>query len=348
MAAKGEKSQRFDLFSMGSYQHLNCLRAVKDKREHEMENVMAKLRVVQSMGGEKSKKAEALMRTLKSETETRATEAPMADPEVESCLKVKTQSFLPHFGAPEDVTDPSYDFLMGAPKELNRIFAPSPARSGTVTGSGFPRDTWALTFDDGPHPLYTEQIRQNLVSFQMPATFFWLAMNVKTAWGSALVKAVRETEIGTGEDNHRLHVANHSYTHANLPRCNEIQLDKEINQAAAVQTEFYGSQPTLFRCPYGACSAAARVKIANLQMLSALWNVDSLDWQDKNSDSIFNRVVKQIEVQKGGIILFHDIHPQSVEASRKVMAYLASKSGVRVVSLPDVISELNREPFFSP
>ena len=37
----------------------------------------------------------------------------------------------------------------------------------------------ALTFDDGPHPVYTEQMLNLLEEMEVPATFFLLGQNVE-------------------------------------------------------------------------------------------------------------------------------------------------------------------------
>ena len=37
----------------------------------------------------------------------------------------------------------------------------------------------ALTFDDGPHPVYTEQMLEVLEEAQVPATFFLLGQNIE-------------------------------------------------------------------------------------------------------------------------------------------------------------------------
>ena len=43
-----------------------------------------------------------------------------------------------------------------------------------------------------------------------------------------------------------------------------------------------------------------------------LWSVDTLDWKNKNTDSIMSITMEQ--VHDGAIILMHDVHPTSVEA----------------------------------
>ncbi|RYZ67721.1 MAG: polysaccharide deacetylase family protein, partial [Proteobacteria bacterium] len=168
------------------------------------------------------------------------------------------------------------------------------------------------------------------------ATFFELAKNVVAM--PSLVKRVKA-------EGHAL--ANHSYSHAQLTKLGASGLKKEIDDSTVVETKYFGFKPTLFRCPYGACGgngSTIRKKIAAQGMVHVFWNVDSLDWQDKNAKSVYNRIKKQMSVQKRGIILCHDIHPQTVEATKMLMDDFVKgqKDGsLRLVTIPQAIKELN-------
>ena len=61
----------------------------------------------------------------------------------------------------------------------------------------------ALTFDDGPHPIYTEQILDILATFDAQATFFVLGEHAEKY--PALI--LRESEEGH-------EIANHTFTHS--------------------------------------------------------------------------------------------------------------------------------------
>lgn len=217
---------------------------------------------------------------------------------------------------------------------------PDAGSAGTINGSAFPKGTWALTFDDGPHPKHTKGMLDALNRGNYRGMFFWLSKNMK-----AMPAIVDQTK---NEGSRR---ASHSYTHANLPKLNSAGLDKEITQAATAFEEVVGSRPTFFRCPYGACGpsgGAIRQKIAQNKMVHALWNVDTLDWQDKNPESIFQRTKKQMEVQGRGIVLFHDIHPQSVKATELLVDWLQTKSTWKVMTLDEIVSQETGKDYPSP
>jgi peptidoglycan/xylan/chitin deacetylase (PgdA/CDA1 family) len=221
------------------------------------------------------------------------------------------------------------------PKAVGDV-VPSSGSKGNLTGNSFKAGRWALTYDDGPSAKHTSKILDNLEERGMKATFFWLSQ--LTPNYPTMIN--RAKDLGMA-------LANHSHSHANLPKLGPQGLNREIVQSTATHTRVYGHAPVAFRCPYGACGGNGsniRTLIANQNNVHIFWNIDSLDWQDKNAQSIYNRVTKAMGVAKKGIILFHDIHPQSVESTRMLMDAWKpeiSAGRMRLLTIPEAISELN-------
>jgi peptidoglycan/xylan/chitin deacetylase (PgdA/CDA1 family) len=215
-----------------------------------------------------------------------------------------------------------------APKSIS----PGTGSNGNLTGGNFPRNTWALTFDDGPSK-YTLPILANLKNHGIKASFFWLAQMVNAAGAGKYIDAAK----AAGMD-----LNNHSYSHANLVNLGADGLKREIVTSTNIETKAYGFSPKFFRCPYGSGLNTARVRqmIAQQGMIHVFWNVDSLDWQDHNPTSIVARVRKQMAREGRGIILFHDIHPQSVTASNVIMGDVAK---LHAVTMSQITKELNGE-----
>jgi peptidoglycan/xylan/chitin deacetylase (PgdA/CDA1 family) len=212
---------------------------------------------------------------------------------------------------------------------------PSVGPQGNIFGTSFPSGVWALTFDDGPSSHYTPEILDNLAKHNVKTTFFWLAMNTRLSSSGALIDRAKR-------DGHKLEC--HSYTHPDLSRANATKLQHEIVDAWTEEKREYAEPIPFFRCPYGSClhTQAARKLIADNGMIHVFWNVDSLDWQDKNPDSVVARVRKQMALVKHGIILFHDIHPQSVVASEVIMRDLTSaEKGLKPMTIPAVVDLMN-------
>jgi peptidoglycan/xylan/chitin deacetylase (PgdA/CDA1 family) len=213
---------------------------------------------------------------------------------------------------------------------------PGVGPEGNMYGTDFPVNTWALTFDDGPHPTYTLQVIAALESFEKKASFFWLAENVVK--NAKVVKAVKAAGMSMND---------HSYTHLDLSKATSAQLKHEVADSYALETKQFGKAPLFFRCPYGAGIHVTKVRqaIADLDMVHVFWTVDSLDWQDPNPDSVLARVKKEMALEKRGIILFHDIHPQSVAAAKLLLEYSRSLDStpnrLRWVTMPQIMDELN-------
>ncbi|MCM2278413.1 MAG: polysaccharide deacetylase family protein [Oligoflexia bacterium] len=220
----------------------------------------------------------------------------------------------------------------GRTPQSDRVF-PSPGKEGNITGGSLPQGTWALTYDDGPSLRHTPVILQNLKNNNMKATFFWLVENVSR-------HALGDVVQGAGAEG--MARENHSWTHPNLPKLGAEALKHEIVDSTSKLAELYGDRPRFFRCPYGAGLNVPRVRelIAEQEMIHVFWNVDSLDWQDKNAASVFERVKKQMAVQGSGVVLFHDIHSQSVEASRMLMEWSQSQ-GFRWVTMREALDLIN-------
>ncbi len=215
---------------------------------------------------------------------------------------------------------------------------PSPTGKGNVTGNRFPMGKFAFTFDDGPKPEHTQGMINVLKKHQVHGTFFWQIQNI-----------IKYPDFSKQLFENGFHRASHSYTHPELLKLNSQGLDKEINQASNDFATVVGEKPTLFRCPYGACGpngSVVRTMIANQNMLHIFWNIDSLDWRDMNPTSIFERCKKQADLLKRGIILFHDVHPQSVKATDMLIAYMKDK--YKIEPLNKLIGESRGKPYHSP
>jgi peptidoglycan/xylan/chitin deacetylase (PgdA/CDA1 family) len=144
--------------------------------------------------------------------------------------------------------------------------------------------------------------------------------------------------------NAGMDIASHSYTHAQLTKVGSAQLEREIGTSKQVIEDAVGTEVNLFRLPYGAGTneGNVRAKIAEHKMVHVFWTVDTLDWQDKNPQSIYNRTIRQITGQKSGVVLFHDIHSQSVTASTMLMDWF-NQNNTKVCTVQGVVDQLNNK-----
>jgi peptidoglycan/xylan/chitin deacetylase (PgdA/CDA1 family) len=244
-----------------------------------------------------------------------------------------------------------------APQAVGQNIHPTVDATGNLTGATFPAGAWALTFDDGPHPSYTAKILKNLADNGVGATFFELAQ-VANQLQTPVAAVVASGDLTLPHPNA---LANHSYSHPQINKLGPVAMNHEIAEANAALTDIWNKaltayheqnktsdtrqnlKPKFFRLPYGAGVKDRRIRdlLQTVGLVHVFWNVDSLDWQDHNPQSVYNRTISQMKLEGHGVILFHDIHPQTVQASDMVMKWIKTQPNLRTVTMPDIVNELN-------
>ena len=173
-----------------------------------------------------------------------------------------------------------------------------------------------LTFDDGPHPVYTPRILDVLAKYNIRALFFMIGRNLGNVDIQGNVQ-LREPELVARILREGHYIANHTHTHPLLPKLDEIALTDEIDLTEILLTTATPNgigRAKLFRPPYGARNDLVLAEIAARGLRSVIWNIDSRDWADPIPQSVAKRVVDEVTREGHGILLFHDIHPRTVEA----------------------------------
>jgi len=199
------------------------------------------------------------------------------------------------------------------------------AATREVDGRKLPPKTVLLTFDDGPHQTYTAEIAAILKQYGAPAVFFEVGKNLGQVGAdgkpalSGRATAARDL-VGSG-----FTIANHSFTHAQLSKETEERVRDEIASTDQLLKIVDPKRSPLFRFPYGARNAQALQSVADAKLVSVLWNVDSLDWADPVPKSIADRVIRSLDKEGRGILLFHDIHERTVKALPMVLDRLVAE-----------------------
>ena len=149
----------------------------------------------------------------------------------------------------------------------------------------------ALTFDDGPHPVYTPQVLNILRKYGAKGTFFMVG------------EAARQYPDIVNEVARAGHViGNHSWNHPYLPnmRSRPRRLKQLWDCARAISP--HGQR--LFRPPFGAQNPKILFDAFLFQYRVVLWNASAQDWTQQGSDSITEKIVAR--VKPGSIFLLHD------------------------------------------
>lgn len=178
----------------------------------------------------------------------------------------------------------------------------------------------ALSYDDGPNPIYTEQLLEVLEKENVRASFFMMGKQVE-----AYPKLVKKV----AEGGHL--IGNHTYSHVNVCQLPETRVKEEIQKTNELIFDACGQSPEWFRPPFG-CNREKL--IATLDMYQIFWNVDPLDWSVQNTGTIVNHVLKY--VSDGDIILMHDAYPTTVEATKILIPKLRAM-GYSFVTVDEMI-----------
>ena len=144
-----------------------------------------------------------------------------------------------------------------------------------------------LTFDDGPHPIITDWVLNQLEMYKQKATFFCIGKNVDAH--PLVLKNVIEKGNAVG---------NHSYSHNKKLINNNWKFFDDIDKCQHLL------KTDLFRPPYGNIKFSQFFKLRK-QFKIIFWDVLSYDFNEKYSgEECGNFVTKYL--RNGSIITFHD------------------------------------------
>jgi peptidoglycan-N-acetylglucosamine deacetylase len=201
-------------------------------------------------------------------------------------------------------------------------------RGGGLYGEQYPpqavlkKGEVVLTFDDGPHPKYTQPILAALKAQCTKATFFVVGEMVEQYPDVARQVQAEGHTIGT-----------HTWTHPNLGRRSlkgaKRQIERTIDTANKVLEKPIAP---FFRFPYLSDPKRVRKYLAARNIAIFGIDVDSKDYRTRKAGHITDNVLKGLIKAGGGIILFHDIHKVTAEALPNVLDEL-KRHGFKVVHL---------------
>lgn len=178
----------------------------------------------------------------------------------------------------------------------------------------------ALTFDDGPHPVYTELLLDGLKERGVKATFFLIGVNVEGH--EDIVQRI-------ADDGHL--IGNHTYSHIQLTSVPDEKACQEIDEANRVIGEACGQEIRYIRPPFGSWQEDLE-SLTDMQVV--LWSVDPQDWRVQDTKTVAERVLSDVE--DGDIILLHDVYRSSVEAALQIVDEL-TRQGYEFVRVDELL-----------
>jgi peptidoglycan/xylan/chitin deacetylase (PgdA/CDA1 family) len=172
----------------------------------------------------------------------------------------------------------------------------------------------ALTFDDGPSPVWTPRVLSLLRQAHVKATFCLVGKEVRRH--PDLVRAI----VADGHTlcnhswDHDMRLGSHSsrYIKANLARTNN-----------AIRAAVPGARIDYFRQPGGYWTRREIAVVNGMKMVPLHWSVDPQDWRQPPASTIIRTLIRHIT--KGAIVLMHDgggNRRPTYLALRRVLPYL--------------------------
>lgn len=217
-------------------------------------------------------------------------------------------------------------------------------------------NTYSLTFDDGPHELYTPLILDILKKYQVKATFFIVTSRLNEKTFPIFKRILDEGHIA----------ASHHHKHFNSNLQDKNSFSKMLKDSIRILNNFhkkagYDYTEFYYRFPYAAYGKNEKyhhlntIREVSYELFEdncinfVFWDIDSGDWIPKmESKEIFqnlksyqeagkfitykiiktNGIKKIIKKEvynsyptKGGVILFHDIQKRTIKALKLFLNY---------------------------
>jgi peptidoglycan-N-acetylglucosamine deacetylase len=186
----------------------------------------------------------------------------------------------------------------------------------------------ALTFDDGPQPIYTLQVLHILQAYGVKATFFCIGRQIPR-YASIVEQVSHAGNV----------IADHTWDHFDLTKLSIASMQWELNGTANEIEQVTGVRPVLFRPPYGFINTTVKNMSAQLGLTPVMWNVDPNDWRLPGTNAIVQRVLAN--TGNGSVILMHDgggNRSQTVQALPQIISGLQQR-GFRFVTVPQLLAD---------
>ena len=167
----------------------------------------------------------------------------------------------------------------------------------------------ALTFDDGPYPMFTPLLLDELQAMHVPATFFLIGRDAEQ-W-----PAITQRIEAEGNE-----VADHTYSHPNLDEETPGQVKDELIRGRDVLWKLTHDPATrdMMRPPHGRYTLSTLRTTTDLGYQVVLWTDDSGDWRTLTPGQIESDMLAHATAPD--IVLLHSGKLATIEALPRVVA----------------------------
>lgn len=157
----------------------------------------------------------------------------------------------------------------------------------------------ALTFDDGPDPIWTPKILDLLAKYHAQATFFLIGSSV-AKYPEVANRIVREGHV----------IGNHTLTHPQISQIDAATMQRELVLTDHIIRAATNRATKFFRSPYGGNDdmdirkdANALYEVQKDGYIPTAFDIDSNDWEFETIPLLPTPLVLD---GKGHVVLFHD------------------------------------------
>jgi peptidoglycan/xylan/chitin deacetylase (PgdA/CDA1 family) len=179
-----------------------------------------------------------------------------------------------------------------------------------------------LTFDDGPMRRYTLPILEALDEQCVRATFFSVGRMAVSDPVTLQEVARRGHTIGV-----------HTWSHKKLSTLGADAMKREFELGLSAVTGALGTPVApFFRFPYLGHSKSSLAYVQGRGMGVFGIHVDSADFRTRSPGVVLRNVMSQLDHEKKGIVLFHDIQPSTAGALSSLLTELKTR-GYKIVHM---------------
>ena len=183
----------------------------------------------------------------------------------------------------------------------------------------------ALTFDDGPYPIFTPLLLDMLRKYHIPATFFLIGRDAEQ-WPE-ITRRIEEdgNEIG-----------NHTYSHPNLDQETPAEVREEVLRGRDVLWSIAHDPAvkSLMRPPHGRYTLTTLRTVQGIGYHVVLWTDDSGDRRTLTPQHIANDMLRHASAPD--IVLLHSGKLATIEALPTVIEHFR-RAGYRFVTVGEML-----------
>jgi peptidoglycan-N-acetylglucosamine deacetylase len=201
----------------------------------------------------------------------------------------------------------------------------------------------ALTFDDGPNPIYTPKILSILKEAGVQATFFLIGRNAERF--PDVVRSIYE-------DGHD--IGNHTYSRINADDLSEESVRSEIANTSSVIAGITGHSPVLFRPPgHFFCEPTFETVAESLGLRTTLCSIACPDWNWSWETQYDNRLLVWYKARRIQLSIARNVRPGSIIDLHDGSDHFDVKNWEKraiptLFALPEVIHHLKTKKNLNP